>query len=93
MPESFLQRKCPEPTKPKKFCDTPIPEKKEKKKKTEVAWKWAINGPCGKLNIINTEDDQVDLTPGDISGAGFSEEKIEKLTVAQLKLVKMPPYK
>ena len=91
MPESFLQRKCPEPTKPKKFCNTPIPEKK--KKKTEVAWKWGINGPCGKLKITNTEDDQVDFTPGDIPGAGFSEEKIEKLTVAQLKLVKMPPYK
>ena len=68
-------------------------KKRKKKKKTEVAWKWAINGPCGKLNIINAEDDQVDLTPGDIPGAGFSEEKIEKLTVAQLKLVKMPPYK
>ena len=65
----------------------------QKKKKTEVAWKWGINGPCGKLKITNTEDDQVDLTPGDIPGAGFSEEKIEKLTVAQLKLVKMPPYK
>ena len=65
----------------------------QKKKKTEVAWKWGINGPCGKLKITNTEDDQVDLTPGDIPGAGFSEEKIEKLTVAQLKLVKMPPCK
>ena len=65
----------------------------KKKKKTEVAWKWGINGPCGKLKITNTEDDQVDLTPGDIPGAGFSEEKIEKFTVAQLKLVKMPPCK
>ena len=26
-------------------------------------------------------DDQVDLTPGDIPDAGFSEEEIEKLTL------------
>ena len=30
-------------------------------------------------------DDQVDLTAEDISGASFIEEKIEKLTVSQLK--------
>ena len=44
-----------------------------------------LNGPYGKFKLTNTADDQVDLTPGDIPDAGFSEEEIEKLTVAQLK--------
>ena len=43
------------------------------------------NGLCGKFKLTNKADDQVDLTPGDIPDAGFSEEEIEKLTVAQLK--------
>lgn len=30
-------------------------------------------------------DNQVDLTPENISGAGFREEEIGKLTIAQLK--------
>ena len=44
-----------------------------------------LNGPYGKFKLTNTADDQVDLTPGDIPDAGFSEEEIEKRTVAQLK--------
>ena len=32
----------------------------------------------GKFEITNTADDQVDLIPGDIPGAGFSEEEREK---------------
>ena len=51
-----------------------------------------LNSPCCKFKLTNTADDQVDLTPGDIPGAGFSEEEREKLTVAKTKvLVKMPP--
>ena len=57
-----------------KLCNAPIPEKKKKKK----TWKWGINGPCGQFKITNTVDDQVDLTPGDIPDAGFSEEELEK---------------
>ena len=39
-------------------------------------------------------DDQVNLTPGNIPDAGFSEEEIEKLTVTKTKVwVKMKPYK
>ena len=57
----------------------------DSRKKPEVAWKWGINGPCGKFKITNTVDDQVDLTPGDIPDDGLSEEELEKLTVAQLK--------
>ena len=39
-------------------------------------------------------DDQVNFTPGNIPDAGFSEEEIEKLTVAKTKvLVKMKQYK
>ena len=44
-----------------------------------------FNGPCGKFKLTNMADDQVDLTPGDIPDARFSEEEIEKLTVAKLK--------
>ena len=44
-----------------------------------------LNGPYGKFKLTNTADDQVDLTPGGIPDGGFSEEEIEKLTVAQLK--------
>ena len=52
-----------------------------------------LNGPCGKFKLTNMADDQVDLTPGDIPDAGFSEE-VGKLTVAKIKvLVKMKPYK
>ena len=51
-----------------------------------------LNSPCGKFKSTNTADDQVDLTPGNIPDAGFSEEEIEKLIVAKTKvLVKMPP--
>ena len=75
-----------EPTKPKKFYNTPIPEK------SGSYMEERLNGPCGKFKLTNTADDQVDLTPGDIPDAGFSEEEIEKLTVAKTKvLVKMPP--
>ena len=72
-----------EPRKTKKFYNFRIPEKKltcwsqVRKKKPEVAWKWGF-GPCDKFEITNTEDDQVDLIPGDIPGAGFSEEEREK---------------
>ena len=49
---------------------------------------------AAKFKLTNMADDQVDLTPGDIPDAGFSEEEIEKLTVAKTKfLVKMKPYK
>ena len=51
-----------------------------------------FNGPCGKFKLTNMADDQVDLTPGDIPDARFSEEEIEKLTVAKV-LVKMKPHK
>ena len=44
-----------------------------------------LNSPRGKFKITNMADDQVDLTPEDIPGAGFIEEEIEKLTVSQLK--------
>ena len=47
--------------------------------------KQRLNSPRGKLKITNMADDQFDLTPEDIPGASFSEEGIEKLTVAQLK--------
>ena len=43
-----------------------------------------LNTPHGKI-ITNMTDDQVDLTLEDIPGASFSEEEIEKLTVAQVK--------
>ena len=44
-----------------------------------------FNGPCGKFKLTNMADDQVDLTPGDIPDARFSEEEIEQLIVAKLK--------
>ena len=44
-----------------------------------------LHSPRGKFKRTNMADDQVDLTPGDIPGACFSEEEIEKLTLAQLK--------
>ena len=44
-----------------------------------------LNSPRGKFKITNMADDQVDVTPEDIPGASFIEEKIEKLTVSQLK--------
>ena len=44
-----------------------------------------LNCPRDKFKRSNMADDQVDLTPGDIPGAGFSKEEIEKLTLAQLK--------
>ena len=43
------------------------------------------NSPRGKFEITYMADDQVDLTPEDISGACFSEKEKGKLTVAQLK--------
>ena len=70
-----------EPTKPKKFYNTPIPEK------SGSYMEERLNGPCGKFKLTNTADDQVDLTSGDIPDAGFSEEEMEKLTVAQLKFL------
>ena len=46
-----------------------------------------LNSPRGKFKRTNMADDQVDLTPEvDIPGAGFIEEEIEKLNIAQLKL-------
>ena len=47
------------------------------RKKPEVAWKWAFC-PCRKFKITDTADDQVDRIPGNIPGAGLSEEDIEK---------------
>ena len=41
-----------------------------------------LNSPRGKFEITNMADYQVDLTPEDIPGVSFSEEEIEKLTVA-----------
>ena len=43
------------------------------------------NSPRSKFEITYMADDQVDLTPEDISGACFSEKEKGKLTVAQLK--------
>ena len=46
-----------------------------------------LNSPRGKFKRTNMADDQVDLTPEvDIPGAGFIENEIEKLTIAQPKL-------
>ena len=45
-----------------------------------------LNSPLVKFKITNMADDQVNLTPEDISSASFCEKEIEKLTVAQLKL-------
>ena len=39
-----------------------------------------LNSPRGKFEITNMADDQVDVTPEDIPGAGFRE-----IDVAQLK--------
>ena len=43
-----------------------------------------LDTPRGKI-ITNMTDDQVDFTLEDIPGTSFSEEEIEKLTVAQVK--------
>ena len=43
-----------------------------------------LNSPRGQFKITNKKNDQVDLTPQDITGASFIEE-IEKLTNTQLK--------
>ena len=51
---------------------------------TPISEKPEVGSPRGKI-ITNVADDQVDLTLEDIPGASFSEEEIEKLTVAQLK--------
>ena len=75
-----------EPPKPKKFIMIRF------QKKTRRYMEVRLNSPCGKFKLTNTADDQVDLTPGNIPDAGFSEEEIEKLIVAKTKvLVKMPP--
>ena len=58
---------------------TPIPEK------TGSCMEVRPNSPRGKFEITYMADDQVDLTPEDISGACFSEKEKGKLTVAQLK--------
>ena len=59
--------------------NTPFPEKIRKLHEVR------LNSPRGKFKITNMADDQVDVTPEDIPGASFIEEKIEKLTVSQLK--------
>ena len=41
-----------------------------------------LNSPHSKFEMTNMADNQVDLTPEDISGASFSEEEIGKLTIA-----------
>lgn len=41
-----------------------------------------LNSPLGKFKITNMADDQVNLTPEDISGASICEKEIGKLTVA-----------
>ena len=45
-----------------------------------------LNSPLVKFKITNMADDQVNLTPEDISSASFCEKEKEKLTVAKLKL-------
>ena len=52
--------------------------------KTGSCMEVRLNTPRGKI-ITNMTNDQVDLTLEDILGASFSEEEIEKLTVAQVK--------
>ena len=44
-----------------------------------------LNSPHSKFEITKMVDNQVDLTPEDISGASFGEDGIGKLTIAQLK--------
>ena len=61
------------------FCNTPIPEK------NESCMEVRLNSPHSKFEITNMVDNQVDLTPEDISGVSISEEGIGKLTIAQLK--------
>lgn len=45
-----------------------------------------LNSPLARFKITNMGDDQVNLTPADISSVSFCEKETEKLTVAQLKL-------
>ena len=45
-----------------------------------------LNSPLVKFKITNMADDQVNLTPDDISSVSFCEKETEKLIVAQLKL-------
>ena len=52
--------------------------------KTGSCMEVRLNTPRGKI-ITNMTNDQVDLTLEDILGASFSEEEMEKLTVAQVK--------
>ena len=52
--------------------------------KTGSCMEVRLNTRRGKI-ITNMTNDQVDLTLEDILGASFSEEEIEKLTVAQVK--------
>ena len=59
---------------------TPIPEK-------NGFMEVRLNSPRGKFKRTNMAPDQVDpyrVTPGDIPGAGFSQEEMGKLTVAQV---------
>ena len=63
---------------PPQHLNTPIPEK------TGSCMEVRLNSPHGKFEITNIADNQVNLTPEDIPGARFSEEKKGKLTVAQL---------
>lgn len=55
---------------------TLIPEKKG------YCMEVRLNSPLGEFKITNMADDQVNLTPEDISGASICEKEIEKLTVA-----------
>ena len=54
--------------------------------KTGSCMEVRLNTPRSKI-ITNMTNDQVDLTLEDILGASFSEEEIEKLTVAQVKFL------
>ena len=51
-------------------------------KKKGYCMEMRLNSPLGEFKITNMADDQVNLTPEDISGASICEKEIEKLTVA-----------
>ena len=60
---------------------TVIPEKKP-----ASCIELRFNSPLVKFKITNMADDQVNLTPEDISSVSFCEKETEKLTAAELKL-------
>ena len=64
-----------EPTKPKNFYNTPFTEKKQ----AEFTWKRGLMVLAAHLNSLTRRTIKTILLQ-----AGFSEEEIEKLTVAQL---------